>query len=235
MKNKRIRIIFNSDFIFKLSGILDFYLLEQQTRETIIKMKILLTIQQYFGYLSISPSSEEFGFNLQHILTLILFLQFSLASIAYFLFTATQLLEYVDCFYALITVPLNIITFSSNVRNSPIIFKLIDGVEAAIQKRELFSSECIISIITRISFHRVFQDVQIQTPKTCMRRRIIMLTFWPSLFMCLSLILPFRVFFWFSFSSALSFISLRIWGQTHFASRFLLSKFTNLRKHHITR
>lgn len=58
---------------------------------------------------------------------------------AFFLFTATRLVEYVDCFYALVTAPLNVITFSSNVWNSPVIFKLINDVEATIQKSQYSS------------------------------------------------------------------------------------------------
>lgn len=99
-------------------------------------MKILQTIQKYLGYLDISALPRKFQFSFQHILTLILFLQFSFASMAFFFFKATQLLEYVDCFYALVTVPLNIMTLSLNIRNSSKIFILINDVEEAILKRE---------------------------------------------------------------------------------------------------
>lgn len=97
-------------------------------------MLILQTIRQYFGYLGISPSPKKFRFTIQHILTIVLLLQFAFALLAFFLFTAKRLVEYVDCFYALVTAPLNVITFSSNVWKSAVIFKLIDDVETTVQK-----------------------------------------------------------------------------------------------------
>lgn len=103
--------------------------------ENPIKMKILQTIREYFGYLAIDPTPKKFRLNLQQILTIILFSQFALALLAFFLFTATRLEEYVDCFYGLVTAPLNVITFTSNAWKSQNIFNLINDLEKAIQKR----------------------------------------------------------------------------------------------------
>lgn len=103
------------------------------------KMKILQTVSHYFGDLGISPSQKTFRFNIQNILTLVLYIQLTCASIAYLVYSGTKLVEYVDCLYTVATVLGNIVVFSSNVWKSPRIFKLIRDVETTVEKRKPFS------------------------------------------------------------------------------------------------
>lgn len=102
-------------------------------------MKIFQLLKKPFGVLGIHPpkSFDENPITLRRLITLFILIQFSIASIVFFLFEATTFIEYADSFYISATAMLKVCVFSAILWKLIKIFELIENFEEIIQNRAL--------------------------------------------------------------------------------------------------
>lgn len=103
-----------------------------------VEMDIFQFIQKPFGILGIhrSQPNQKNSRNSRKTLTYLILVHFSIMPIVFFLVQAKTFREYADSFYISATASLKVCTFTVSLWKISTIFKFIDNVNSAIQKRK---------------------------------------------------------------------------------------------------
>lgn len=106
------------------------------------KIKLFHFLQKIYGQSGIRPSQSNHNFkslNLKYLFVLFVIIQFSITSLAYFIFKAKSIGQLADSFYMFLSAVAGVAFLT--IMNSKIddIHKLIENFEAFIQKSKVFS------------------------------------------------------------------------------------------------